>query len=73
MLRKHVVRILVLCLIAMALGSCRTARTKPTCTVPAIGACKGCVIACPVGQTPVCTAGKGDETNCSAPATCTCQ
>ena len=69
----HVVKILLICVMVVMLDSCRAARTRPTCTVPAVGACKGCVIGCAVGQTPVCTAGKGDETNCSVPATCSCQ
>jgi len=65
---------LLLCLVAAMLGSCagRRARTMPTCSVPAVGACKPCRIACPVPQTPKCVAGEGDETNCNQPASCTC-
>jgi hypothetical protein len=65
----------VLCLIAVMLGSCagRRARNQmPSCSVPAVGACKPCRIACPVPQTPKCVAGQGDETSCNQPASCTC-
>lgn len=67
---------LVLCLIAVMLGSCggrrRAERTMPACSVPAVGACKPCRIACPAGQTPQCVAGKGDDTTCEVQALCTC-
>ncbi|HSU76830.1 MAG TPA: hypothetical protein VLI89_07150 [Burkholderiales bacterium] len=73
MLRKHTVTLLVLCLIAVMLGSCaRRARTMPTCSVPQVGACKPCRIACPADQAPKCVAGQGDETTCNVPASCTC-
>ena len=71
LLRKTI----VLCLVAVMLGSCagrRAARTMPSCSVPAVGACKPCRIACPAGQTPKCVAGQGDETTCNQPASCTC-
>jgi hypothetical protein len=65
---------LVLCLVAVMLGSCagRRARTMASCSVPEVGACKPCRIACPAGQTPKCVAGQGDETTCNQPASCTC-
>jgi hypothetical protein len=69
-LRKTV----VLCLIAVMLGSCagRARNVTPSCSVPAVGACKPCRIACPTPQTPKCVAGQGDETSCNQPASCTC-
>jgi hypothetical protein len=74
MMRQHAVKILLLCLIAVMLGSCagRRSRTMAQCVVPAVGACKACRVACPAGQTPKCIAGQGDEAQCNVPATCTC-
>ena len=69
LLRKTI----VLCLVAVMLGSCAGRRARmPTCSVPAVGACKPCRIACPAGQVPKCVAGQGDETTCNQPASCTC-
>jgi hypothetical protein len=68
-------KILLICLITVMLASCggrRAARTMPSCSVPAVGACKPCRIACPADQTPKCVAGQGDDTNCNQPASCTC-
>jgi len=73
MLRKHAVQVLVLCLIAVMLGSCAgRRRTMASCSVPTVGACKPCRIACPAGQTPKCVAGQGNETTCEVQALCTC-
>jgi len=75
MSRHHLMKLLALCLISLMLASCagrRAARNMPSCSVPAAGACKACRIACPVGQTPSCTIGQGDEKDCKVPASCTC-
>ena len=73
MLRTHTVKLLVLCLIAVMLGSCAGRRARMAqCAVPAVGACKPCRVACPAGQTPKCVAGQGNETTCEVQALCTC-
>ena len=70
LLRKTI----LLCLVAVMLGSCagRRSRTVAQCTVPAVGACKPCRVACPAGETPKCVAGQGNETTCEVQALCTC-
>jgi hypothetical protein len=67
-------RIVFVFLLVVLIGSCagRRARTMPACSVPAVGACKACRIACPADQTPKCVAGQGNAEKCDVPASCSC-